>query len=94
MNLGNQPVEILIEDVYLLVVPSPLSNVDPGEEEQRAQAAKAERLESAELLHMRGQPEVTPGNDICDFYTRVTADTNVQYRRFRTVEGPLVHINC
>ncbi|KAG2072635.1 DUF1162-domain-containing protein [Suillus decipiens] len=55
MNLGNQPVEILIEDVYLLVVPSPQANVDPEEERQRAQAAKLERLENAELLHMRGQ---------------------------------------
>ncbi|KAJ6604648.1 vacuolar protein sorting-associated protein 13 [Mycena vulgaris] len=39
MNLGNQPVEVMVEDVYLLV------------------AAKAERLENAELLHMRGQAE-------------------------------------
>lgn len=51
MNLGNRPVEILIEDVYLLVVPSPLTNVDPAEEEARMQAAKLERLENAELLH-------------------------------------------
>lgn len=51
MNLGNRPVEILIEDVYLLVVPSPLTNVDPAEEEARAQASKLERLENAELLH-------------------------------------------
>lgn len=50
MNLGNRPVEILIEDVHLLVVPSPLTNVDPAEEEARIQAAKLERLENAELL--------------------------------------------
>ncbi|RDB28887.1 Vacuolar protein sorting-associated protein 13 [Hypsizygus marmoreus] len=59
LNLGNQPVEILIEDVYLLVVPSPQMNDDPEEEERRAQAAKAERLENAELLHMRGQAETS-----------------------------------
>lgn len=59
MNLGNQPVEILIEDVYLLVVPSPQVNIDPEEERQRAQAAKLERLENAELLHMRGQVGVS-----------------------------------
>lgn len=59
LNLGNQPVEILIEDVYLLVVPSPQTDVDPEEEEKRAYAAKTERLENAELLHMRGQPETT-----------------------------------
>ncbi|KAJ7038206.1 vacuolar protein sorting-associated protein 13 [Mycena alexandri] len=57
MNLGNQPVEVMVEDVYLLVVPSPQSNDDPEEEERRAQAAKAERVENAELLHMRGQAE-------------------------------------
>ncbi|KIK70982.1 hypothetical protein GYMLUDRAFT_33082 [Collybiopsis luxurians FD-317 M1] len=57
MNLGNQPVEILIKDVYLLVVPSTQSAYDPEEEEKRAHAAKMERLENAELLHMRGQAE-------------------------------------
>lgn len=62
MNLGNQPVEVMVEDVYLLVVPSPQSNDDPEEEEKRAQAAKAERLENAELLHMRGQAESSPEN--------------------------------
>uniref|UniRef100_A0A0W0G3E4 Putative vacuolar protein sorting-associated protein vps13 n=1 Tax=Moniliophthora roreri TaxID=221103 RepID=A0A0W0G3E4_MONRR len=57
MNLGNQPVEILIEDVSLLVVPSTQSNYDQAEEEKRALAAKLERVENAELLHMRGQAE-------------------------------------
>jgi len=61
MNLGNQPVEILIEDVYLLVVPAPQDNIDPEEEERKAQAAKQERLENAELLHMSGQAEVSSG---------------------------------
>ncbi|KAG9314366.1 N-terminal region of Chorein, a TM vesicle-mediated sorter-domain-containing protein [Chiua virens] len=59
MNLGSRPVEILIEDVYLLVVPSSQADIDPEEEERRAQAAKQERLESADLLHMRGQAEVS-----------------------------------
>jgi vacuolar protein sorting-associated protein 13A/C len=63
MNLGNQPVEILIEDIYLLVVPSPQSNVDPEEEERRAQASKAERLQNAELLHMSGQAEISVTNN-------------------------------
>jgi vacuolar protein sorting-associated protein 13A/C len=61
MNLGSQPVEILIEDVYLLVVPSPQDNIDPEEEERRARATKQERLENAELLHMDGQAEVSSG---------------------------------
>jgi len=59
MNLGNQPVEVMIEDVYLLVVPSSESTYDPEEEEKRKQAAKMERLENAELLHMRGQSEMS-----------------------------------
>ncbi|KAF9652010.1 vacuolar protein sorting-associated protein 13 [Thelephora ganbajun] len=57
MNLGNQPVEILIEDVYLLVTPSPQGEEDPEDEANRVHAAKMERLENAELLHMRSQPE-------------------------------------
>lgn len=57
MNLGNQPVEVLIEDVYLLVVPSSESTYDAEEEERRMQAAKAERLQNAELLHLQGQAE-------------------------------------
>lgn len=61
MNLGNQPVEILIEDVYLLVVPTSENGYDAEEEERRIQAAKQERLENAELLHMQGQAEQTEG---------------------------------
>ncbi|KAI0639418.1 vacuolar protein sorting-associated protein 13 [Trametes polyzona] len=59
MNLGNQPVEVLVEDVYLLVVPSSESTYDPEEEERRAQAAKFERLENAELLHMQSRSDVS-----------------------------------
>lgn len=62
MNLGNQPVEILIEDVYLLVTPSPQGEEDPKDEANRAHAAKMERLENAELLHMRSQSEVSAGS--------------------------------
>ncbi|KZT65144.1 vacuolar protein sorting-associated protein 13 [Daedalea quercina L-15889] len=61
MNLGNQPVEILVEDVYLLVVPSAESTYDPAEEDSRRQAAKMERIENAELLHMRGKSDVSQG---------------------------------
>lgn len=62
MNLGNQPVEILIEDVYLLVTPSPQGEEDSEDEANRAHAAKMERLENAELLHMRSQSEVATGS--------------------------------
>ncbi|TFY54315.1 hypothetical protein EVJ58_g8935 [Rhodofomes roseus] len=61
MNLGNQPVEVLVEDVYLLVVPSAESTYDSAEEEKRQQAAKMERIENAELLHVRGKSDVSQG---------------------------------
>lgn len=61
MNLGNQPVEILIEDVYLLVVPSAESTYDAEEEEKRIQATKFERLQNAELLHIQGKAEQAQG---------------------------------
>jgi hypothetical protein len=85
MNLGNQPVEILIEDIYLLVVPSPQTGVDPEEEEQRAQAAKAERLENAELLHMGGQAEVSSGKSSQPAASRLS-QLKMPYRGFPTVE--------
>lgn len=87
MNLGNQPVEILIEDMYLLVVPSPQTNVDPEEERQRAQAAKLERLENAELLHMRGQAEVSSGVSLCRSIS--PSDDYPCSRRESTVAGSL-----
>lgn len=69
MNLGNQPVEIFVEDVYLLVVPSSHTTTNSAEDEARAQAVKAERLESAELLHVRGQAESQGSN-----YSRLCVD--------------------
>jgi vacuolar protein sorting-associated protein 13A/C len=66
MNLGNQPVEIFVEDVYLLVVPSPTTSDDPLQEEERAQAAKADRVKNAELLHIRGAPEQAEGRSGID----------------------------
>ncbi|KAI6133067.1 vacuolar protein sorting-associated protein 13 [Pisolithus croceorrhizus] len=62
MNLGNRPVEILIEDVYLLVVPSSQNDIDPEEEEERLQAAKQERLRNAELLHVKSQTDAIPAD--------------------------------
>jgi vacuolar protein sorting-associated protein 13A/C len=51
MQLKGKPVKILIENVYLLASPaSPDAHYDPEEEAKRAQAAKMEKLESAELL--------------------------------------------
>ncbi|KAH9944371.1 vacuolar protein sorting-associated protein 13 [Epithele typhae] len=62
MNLGNQPVEVLVEDVYLLVVPSAQNAYDAEEEERRMQAAKFERLENAELLNVRTRADASPDN--------------------------------
>ncbi|KAL4070939.1 vacuolar protein sorting-associated protein 13 [Scleroderma citrinum] len=73
MNLGNKPVEILIEDVYLLVVPSSQSSVDPEEEEARAQAAKQARLENAEVLHLRDQADVTSDGSQQGLWASLTA---------------------
>ena len=71
MNLGNQPVEVLIEDVYLLVTPSPQGEEDPEDEANRAHAAKMERLENAELLHMRSQSEVATGSSALLYFPSI-----------------------
>jgi len=84
MNLGNQPVEILVEDVYLLVVPSPQTSVDPEEDAKRIHAAKMERLESAELLHIRGQVEAQEGKHH-RFRPRIAA--HMSYRK-DAIPGP------
>ncbi|KAI0308206.1 hypothetical protein B0F90DRAFT_1833497 [Multifurca ochricompacta] len=53
-NLGNQPVEVLIEDVYLLVVPRQEDGGDPKELERRMQEVKLERLQNAESNNIQG----------------------------------------
>lgn len=73
MNLGNRPVEILIEDVYLLVVPSSQNDIDPEEEEERLQAAKQERLRNAELLHVKSQTDATPDRSSQSLWDSLTA---------------------
>lgn len=50
LNLGNQPVQVLIEDLYILVVPSKEDDQDPNELERRIQEAKLERLLNAEVF--------------------------------------------
>lgn len=73
MNLGNRPVEILIEDVYLLVVPSSQNDIDPEEEEERLQAAKQERLRNAELLHVKSQSDAIPDRSSQSLWDSLTA---------------------
>lgn len=58
MGLGSKPVEVVIEDLYLLVVPAVGSHTNPEEDKRRAQEAKMQRLENAELLQSRGAADV------------------------------------
>lgn len=49
-NLKGKPVRVLIENVYLLAVPTDSSKATPEEDEARAQAAKQEKLINAEMM--------------------------------------------
>ena len=63
LNLGNQPVQVLIEDLYILVVPSKQDGQDPNELERRIQEAKLERLQNAEVFH--AQAAGVKGVNVC-----------------------------
>jgi vacuolar protein sorting-associated protein 13A/C len=52
--LGNQPVQVLIEDLYILVVPRKEDDLDPDELERRIQEVKLDRLQKAEVLQIQG----------------------------------------
>ncbi|CAE6434049.1 unnamed protein product, partial [Rhizoctonia solani] len=54
-NITGRPVEVYIEDVYLLAVPAAESAFDPVEDEERKQATKQERLNAAEIVRVQGQ---------------------------------------
>ncbi|CCU75520.1 vacuolar protein sorting-associated protein, partial [Blumeria hordei DH14] len=54
-NLRGQPVQVYIEDVYVLAAPKEDAEWDEEEEERRNQAIKMEKLDSAELLKERSQ---------------------------------------
>ncbi|CAG8982131.1 hypothetical protein HYALB_00003223 [Hymenoscyphus albidus] len=54
-NLRGQPVQVEIEDVFLLAAPKEDAEYDEEEEERRKQAVKIEKLDSAELLKDRNQ---------------------------------------
>ncbi|BGP21450.1 Vacuolar protein sorting-associated protein 13 [Rhodotorula toruloides] len=55
-NLSGKPVRVLIENVYLLAVPTDSSKATPEEDAARAQAAKLEKLENAEMLTTQPAP--------------------------------------
>ncbi|KAL7343935.1 hypothetical protein BJY59DRAFT_711306 [Rhodotorula toruloides] len=55
-NLSGKPVRVLIENVYLLAVPTDSSKATPEEDAARAQAAKLEKLENAEMLTTHPAP--------------------------------------
>ncbi|TVY71541.1 Vacuolar protein sorting-associated protein, partial [Lachnellula suecica] len=52
-NLRGQPVQVSIEDVFLLAAPKEDAEYDEEEEERRRQAVKIEKLDSAEMLKDR-----------------------------------------
>ena len=54
-NLRGQPVQVYIEDVFLLAAPKEDAEYDEEEEERRRQAVKIEKLDSAEMLKDRNQ---------------------------------------
>jgi len=49
-NLKGKPIKVVIDDIFLLAVPDDSTNYDPEEDAARKQAAKLEKLESAELF--------------------------------------------
>jgi vacuolar protein sorting-associated protein 13A/C len=54
-NLRGQPVQVYIEDVFVLAAPKEDAEWDEEEEERRKQAVKIEKLDSAEILKDRNQ---------------------------------------
>ena len=54
-NLRGQPVQVYIEDIFLLAAPKEDAEYDEEEEERRRQAVKIEKLDSAEMLKDRNQ---------------------------------------
>ncbi|EKD14034.1 uncharacterized protein L3040_007960 [Drepanopeziza brunnea f. sp. 'multigermtubi'] len=54
-NLRGSPVQVYIENVYVLAAPKEDAEWDEEEEERRTQAVKIEKLESAEMLKDRNQ---------------------------------------
>ncbi|KAK2629859.1 hypothetical protein QTJ16_000679 [Diplocarpon rosae] len=54
-NLRGQPVQVYIEDVFVLAAPKEDAEWDEEEEERRRQAVKIEKLDSAEMLKDRNQ---------------------------------------
>ncbi|KUJ15268.1 putative vacuolar protein sorting-associated protein 13 [Mollisia scopiformis] len=52
-NLRGQPVQVYIEDVFVLAAPKEDAEWDEEEEERRRQAVKIEKLDSAEMLKER-----------------------------------------
>ena len=52
-DLGNKPVEVRIEDIYLLISSTSGKVRTVAENEEKAYALKMERLENAEMLKVR-----------------------------------------
>ncbi|CZR58169.1 related to vacuolar protein sorting-associated protein VPS13 [Phialocephala subalpina] len=59
-NLRGQPVQVYIEDVFVLAAPKEDAEWDEEEEERRRQAVKIEKLDSAEMLKERNTEGLSP----------------------------------
>ena len=59
-NLRGQPVQVFIENIFVLAAPKEDAEYDEEEEERRAQAIKIEKLDSAEMLKERNAEGMSP----------------------------------
>ncbi|KAI0689598.1 N-terminal region of Chorein, a TM vesicle-mediated sorter-domain-containing protein [Cytidiella melzeri] len=65
-NFGNEAIRVVVEDVYLLVVPPSDAGFNAAEEQRKAQATKLERLRLAELLLLLFEAELERLDFIAD----------------------------
>ena len=83
-NLKGKPVRVLVENVSLLAAPRDASvEVDPVEEDKRAQALKQEHLQQAELLaggNVMPADDVQQESFISSLVTRIVDNVQVTVR--------------
>lgn len=85
-SLRTSPVQVFIEDVFLLAAPKEDAEWDQEEEEQRTQALKIEKLDSAEMLKDRNtegmsQEEQQKSQSFTDsFVTKIVDNLQIAVR--------------
>lgn len=60
-DLGNKPVEVQIEDIYILTSSTSGKSSTSAEDEEKAYALKMERLKNAEMLKVRPTQDDSKG---------------------------------